>query len=493
MKKPNSKKSLEINAILNIIKHCCAIIFPLISFPYISRKLGSEGYGVYSFSWSLVSYFVMFAGLGIQTYAVREGARIRDNKQKLERFTSEVFTINILSSLVALVILFGISFINPKLNRYILYIAIESLAIVLALFGRDWINSIYEDYLYITLRYITIQFIALVAMFLFVKNSNHVWIYCLLAILASFGGNIPNIIYTHRYAKLKATWDMHINRHIVPLLTLFANTIAMLVFVNSDIIMLGFYYNDEIVGVYSLSSKVYSMIKQMLNAVVIVALPRVTSVIDKNGGEYDKLLRTIFNYLTIILLPVSIGLFMISDSVILLVGGQEYISGDLAMKVLSVSVIFAMVGSFMMNCVLIANRKDTKCFTSTLIAAMSNIVLNLILLRKIGIVGAAITTLIAELINAALMTYYSMQIVKEKIIDLKNLFQCVLGSVGVFVVCYVVNKTIVNFIFRATVAIFGSGIVYFAFMLSIKNQYFIGFLKPITKRISNIARRKNRV
>lgn len=490
MKRLEAKKSLEINAILNITKQCCAILFPLITFPYISRKLGSEGYGVYSFSWSFVSYFVMLAALGLHTYSVREGARIRNNRAELESFAAEVFTINTISSLVALFLLFSIALINPKINKYLLFVSIESLAIILSLIGRDWINSVYEDYLYITVRYIIIQFVALSAMFVFVKTSKDVWIYCVLAILASFGGNIPNIFYTRRYAKLKLTRNMHFKKHIVPLLTLFANTIAMMVFVNSDIIMLGFFYNDEVVGVYSLSSKVYSMIKQMLNAIVIVALPRVTSVIERDEDEYRSLLRKIFNYLTIILIPVSVGLLMMSDSVIMLAGGKQYIAGNPAMKVLSISIIFAMIGSFMMNCVLIANRKDTKCFTSTLIAALTNIVLNLILLRRIGIVGAAITTLIAEIVNAVLMTYYSKQIVKEKIIDFKNLLQCSIGSVGVLIVCYIVNMTIDNFIIRAIVAICVSAVVYFGFMIAVKNQYFIGFLKPITGKVSNIARRK---
>lgn len=483
MKLEESKKSLEINAVLNVIKQCCAIIFPLITFPYISRKLGSEGYGEYSFSWSVVSYFVMLAALGIQTYSVREGARIRDNKTELNKFASEVFTINTISATVSLLLLFSIALVNTTINKYLLLISIQSIAIVLSLFGRDWLNSVYEDYLYITVRYIVVQFIALIAMFLFVKNSQDVWVYCVLAVLASFGGSIPNIFYTRRYAKLRLTRNMQFKKHIVPLLTLFANTIAMMVFVNSDIVMLGFFFNDEIVGVYSLSSKVYSMIKQMLNAIVIVALPRVTSVIERDDKEYHTLLRKIFNYLTIILIPVSIGLFMISDSVILLAGGRQYISGNSAMKVLSISIVFAMVGSFMMNCVLIANRKDKKCFTSTLIAAVSNIVLNLILLRKIGIIGAAITTLVAELINASIMTYYSKQVVKDRIIDIRNLVQCVVGSIGVVVVCIFANLYIRNTIFKALIAISVSVIVYSVFMVLVKNVYFKEFLRPLLNRL----------
>ncbi len=483
MKETADKKGFEINAVLNIIKHCCAIVFPLITFPYISRKLGSEGYGAYSFSWSFVSYFVMIAALGVQTYSVREGARIRDDKTKLDKFSSEIFTINVISSALALALLFSFTLGIGTIRQYILYISIESLAIILSLFGRDWLNTIYEDYLYITLRYIAIQLIALVAMFFFVKNDKDVWIYCVLAVLASFGGNIPNIFYTRRYAKFRITRNMQFKKHIVPLLTLFANTIAMMIFVNSDIIMLGFYYNNEIVGIYSLSSKVYSMIKQILNAIVIVALPRVTSVIERDSTQYHFLLKRIFNYLALMLIPVSVGLFMISDTVILLAGGSQYISGNPAMKVLSISIIFAMIGSFMMNCVLIANRKDKKCFTSTLIAAISNIVLNLILLRKIGIIGAAITTLAAELINASIMTYYSKQVVKERIIDIRNLIECIVGSIGVVAVCFLANSYISNTIIKTIVAISASVTVYAVFMVLVKNVYFKEFLRPLLNKL----------
>ena len=482
MSRTEEKKSLEINAMLNIIKHCCAIIFPLITFPYVARKLGSEGYGAYNFSWSFVSYFIMIAALGIQTYSVREGARIRDNKCELEKFSTEIFTINCISSFVAIVLLFSITMISPKLNRYILFISIESFSMVLGLLGRDWLNTIHEDYLFITVRYVIIQILALIGMFVFIHNSEDVWIYCILVIFASYGGNIPNFFYTKRYAKLKMTRNIQSKKHIIPLLTLFANTVAMMVFVNSDVIMLGFFYDDTTVGVYSLASKVYSIIKQMLNAIVIVALPKVTSVIDRSKQEYNDLLKKVFNYLVMLMVPVSAGIFMLSDSVIILAGDREYLSGDSSMKVLAMSLFFAMTASFLMNCILIANRKDIRCFVSTLIAAVTNVVLNLILLRRIGIVGAAITTLIAELVNALIMLYYSKQIVHERIIDIRNLIESIFGSTGIVVCCYLSNIFVSNVILKSLIAISTSISFYSAFMLIVKNKYFRGLLKPILRR-----------
>ena len=92
------QKSLGVNALLNGIKQCCSIIFPLITFPYISRVLGSDGYGKYSFSSSVTSYFILLAALGIYTYAIREGAKIRDNQKSINQFCSQVFSINVCSS-----------------------------------------------------------------------------------------------------------------------------------------------------------------------------------------------------------------------------------------------------------------------------------------------------------------------------------------------------------------------------------------------------------
>ena len=87
------KKSLKLNMVLNAIKSIFGVIFPLISFPYVSRILGEERLGQYSFALSVVSYFILFARLGIETYAMREGAALRDRHACLEKLTSEMFSV----------------------------------------------------------------------------------------------------------------------------------------------------------------------------------------------------------------------------------------------------------------------------------------------------------------------------------------------------------------------------------------------------------------
>ena len=141
------KNSLKVNATLNIIKQVCAIIFPLITFPYVSRTLGVDMYGKINFSNSIVSYITLIAGLGVSSYAIREGARIRDDKVKFERFSNEVFSINIVSTIFSYIVLFFLILLWNKLDSYKSLILILSINVLLTTLGTDWINTVYEDFL----------------------------------------------------------------------------------------------------------------------------------------------------------------------------------------------------------------------------------------------------------------------------------------------------------------------------------------------------------
>ena len=154
-------KSLGINAVLNGIRSVLNLLFPLITFPYISRVLSISGMGIYNFSGTYVNYFILIAGLGISTYAIREGAKYRDNLEKIEKFSDQIFSINIISTLVAYILLAISLIIFKNLNNYISCILIFSIQILFTTIGVEWIYVIYEDYTYITIRSILFKIISL--------------------------------------------------------------------------------------------------------------------------------------------------------------------------------------------------------------------------------------------------------------------------------------------------------------------------------------------
>ena len=145
-------KSLKLNAFLNTVRNVLNMIFPLITFPYVSRVLGANGLGIYNFSNSVISYFLLLAGLGISTYAVREGAKYRKSKENISFFASQIFSINVFSTIFSYIILFISLVIFPKLHMYAVCILIFSLQIAFTTIGTEWIYTIFEDYTYITVR-----------------------------------------------------------------------------------------------------------------------------------------------------------------------------------------------------------------------------------------------------------------------------------------------------------------------------------------------------
>ena len=475
------QKSLKVNAVLNGIKQSCSILFPLITFPYISRVLGSDGYGKYSFSFSITYYFILLAALGISTYAIREGAKIRDDQEKISGFCSEVFSINVLSLLFSYALLISLILANTKVRSYAPYILIQSSAMIMATIGTDWINSIYEDYLYITVRYIVVQLLALIAMFVFVRTPDDLWKYCIIATLATNGGNLINIFYVRKRVHLKFLFHMNIRKHIAPLLILFVNALAISVYVNSDVTMLGFFADDKTVGIYSFSSKIYNILKQLVNAIIVVSIPRISYVLENKPDQYKLYIQNIFNFLNMFLFPVAIGMLVMSREIIYIAGGAQYLDGTLSLQILSVATIFAIYASLFTNCVLIVSRQEKKCLQATIISAVINVGLNIILIPIMGMNGAAITTVIAEIVNFALQARFAKKYYDYRELNIKPVLSSILGSALIFVICFITKKIITSYVLCFAVAFSGSIVVYGIVMLIFNKGQFLGTVKKVLK------------
>ncbi len=436
MKRSNKTPSLTKNAILNGIKTICSVVFPFLSFSYCSRILGAGNMGNYSFGNSIVAYLSLLAGLGIANYAIRDGSRIRDQKEKLSIFTNQIYTINVLSTIIAYLGLIIIVTINDKISAYSVLIYIQSIQIVLTTIGADWINSIYEDYLYLTIRYILIQIISFVSLILFVKGPNDIYIYAIITVLSTSGGNIVNYVYLKSkkiYPKLTKKLDF--KRHILPIVILFANNIASVIYLNSDITMIGFTQSSEQTGIYSAAAKIYSIAKTVINSIIIVTIPRFSYYISHNKyAEYRQKLSSIFQLLIIGAFPISTLLLVESPKILSIIAGNEYISGINILRILSLAIIPSVGACFYSYSVLIPNKKEKKFLYSTITAAVINIVLNAIFIPKFGIIAAAFTTLLAEVVVFAMTLFYANKTIRFKV-SILMILKSILGSVIIGALC----------------------------------------------------------
>ena len=481
-------KSVGKNAVLNFIKTFCTIAFSLITFPYVTRVLKAESLGKVNYADSIVQYFVLVAVLGTVTYATRECSSIRDDRMALQKTANEIFGLNIITFLVSLAA-FAIVMLFVDFSIYTLLILIYSTEVFFKAFSFEWINSVFEDFAYITIRTIIIQTITLVLTVILVKEPGDLYIYALIQ-TASIGIiTIANILYTRQYLKVRPriSWPVTFV-HLKNSLVFFANSLAITVYCNSDITMLGIFKNDLAVGFYSVSAKIYTVLKNLLAAVFVVCIPRLSNYFkQKRNEEAQEILDTITQTLLLITVPAACGMGMLSSEIITIVSGREYVPGAGALSILSSALVFAILGGVVNNCILIPIKQEKINLISTLTAAFSNFGLNFIMIPFLGIIGAAITTVIAEIV-AFLMKYLLSEKARQyfKIREyLRTIVHSCLGGISVVLIVFFVKHFLEKPVSIIFVSIIFSIAIYLFELIVFKNTTANRCLQKIKEKYIN--------
>lgn len=477
------QKSIGKNAILNMIKTLVSLLFPLITFPYISRILLVENLGRINYADSIVGYFSLIALLGVKTYATREGAQVRNNPQKFQKLFSEIFSITIITTVISYLLL-GVAVVSiNSLHSYAGVIAILSTSIVFTTIGAEWVCSVYEDYTYITIRSIVFQIVSLVLIFIMVHDTYDIYKYAVILVISSSGANIANCIYIRRYCKLKFTIHMNLKKHIKPIMILFASTLATSIYVSSDITILGAMQGDYYTGLYSTSTKIYSIVKNLFGAILVVAIPRFSVYYSQDKKiEYDDLLFKLSNILRILALPVAVGIFMLSPQIIALISGESYLDAIGSLRILSMAIPFVAASWLLSQCILIPMKYERYVLKVTVFAMILNIILNLLFVPYFNQNATAFTTLLAEFI---VMLLYALKIRGKVYIKnfTKQVFHSMIGCIGMAFWLGMTTKYIESIILCLLFSISGGCIIYFYILFLLEDKFVKASIQFVFKRL----------
>ena len=475
------KKSLSLNAILNAMRSVLNMLFPLITYPYITAVLSVEELGKYNFSLSIVNYFALIAGLGVSSYAIREGARIREDKRALADFANQMLEINLISMLAAYMLLFCVLGIATTLAPYKELILFLSVQMLFTTIGVEWIYSIFEEYQYITIRSILFKVASIILLFVLVRKEGDVFQYAGVVMFATTGSNILDAFFARKYFHFSFVGLKKLKKHIRPIMVLFASNIAAMVYVYSDTTMLGLMADDYTVGIYAVSSKVYSMMKSVLSAVLVVSIPRLANLYGANKlSEFKEIVQNITDTITLLLIPSVAGLILQSKNIILFISNEKYLQATSSLSILSIALVVCMYGWIFNQCVLLPAQKENVILEATIISAVANVVLNFILIRMWKENATAFTTLIAEGTMLGICGWKSQAICKIKVFN-KNLLTVCVGTAAVVGICYVIRM----FEFQSTVELLTSvvlsGIAYFTILIVLKNENVLKLMKKLLK------------
>ena len=463
-------KSIKLNMFLNYIRTMLSLLFPLITFPYASRILMPEGLGKVNFARSIIQYFVLLAMLGIKAYGVRECAKCRDDREKLSKLCFELFTINIIATIGAYIILFWAMLMIPTLSNYRMLLVVLSCTLLFNTIGMEWLYSGLEEYGYITLRSVFFQIISLVLLFAMVHTKEDYLKYAAISVISSAGSNICNLIHVRKFISFDISKKLELKKHIKPVFVFFAIALIIELYTVLDVTMLGFIKGNEQVGFYTVATKINKIILSLISAVCVALFPRLSYYMgNQKHDKFYELFYKSFSFVLFLTIPAAVGLNLLSEPIVYLFAGKNYDASVLPMKIMNPIIVIIGLGILLGSQFFVAIGKEKVTIIADSVGALINFSLNIFLIPQYGVLGAAIATLIAELFVTFTDLMFGM-----KYFSLSKAF----APVWQYLAASVIMGVVVRFVsglfqgdFVKVISGVGSGIViYFLILLLMKNE-----------------------
>lgn len=472
-------RSIKSNYMLNIIRLTSSLLIALFTMPYINRVLGPEYLGKIEYIISIVNYFILFSGLGIPLYGVKQISKVRDNREELSKVICELLFLLLATTLTAYTVLFSFLFLTSGLNDYKLLIIIMSSMILLTNIGLEWLYQGLEDQLYITVRTLIIRVISLVLIFLFVKSVDDYLLYGGIVVFSMVGGNVFNIFRAKRYIYLHhlKVSNLNIIRHVKPAFAMFIASISVSIYVQIDTFLLGYISGDLYVGYYSVANKLNRFAIIFVTTLGIVMLPRLSNLWINNRPEYYRLLNYSFIALMLFSVPTSVYILVFSESIINIIGGLKFNESILTMRILAPISFLVAIAYYSAFLVLYVRNKEIAYSVIVTLTAILSIILNIILIPKYNHNGAAISQLISEIFGCMLLVFtlkkYKMLKNSFNNVFSINFLKIILVNAVVSVLFYFILKVDVSFneLVKFTLYSLLYMILYILLLLSIKEKY----------------------
>ncbi len=399
--------SLTKNFIYNLLYNVSRVIFPLITAPYVARVLEPEGVGIYNFAMTYAGYFALVALLGVPTYGVREVARVREDKHKLNALVSQLMSIVTLSTLVVTIIyILTLTFIN-QLNKDFIYFVLAGFSLYLSPFQTNWFYQGIEEFDFITIRSIIVKVISIVCLFVFVRTRDDLIPYIIISVMGTVVADIWN--YVKMSSKgIKPRFTLKgLSPHVKPLFVLFASSVAISIYTVLDTLMLGFMREYNEVGYYSNAMNASKILLVVVTSLSVVSIPRFSSYIGKGLNEQaNKLANRSFAFVGLLAFPLSIGLGCVSPVFVPWFFGDQFMGSIVPLEILSLLNIAIGFSNILGVQILVGLGKDKLFLHCVLCGTISNFLLNCILIPLWGATGASIASVIAEFTVTVMMFYY---------------------------------------------------------------------------------------
>lgn len=467
-----AKKSITRNYIYNMVYQVLILILPLITTPYLSRVLGAEGVGIYSYTYAIVTYFILFGSLGIALYGQREIAYSQENPEKRKKIFIEIVIFRFITIAIATIFYYFL-FVNGK--EYQLYYKILILELIAAAFDISWFFQGLEEFKKTVTRNVLVRICSVTLVFILVKTEEDLAKFTLIYSLADLLGNLSLWLYLPKYLKGIKITHINIKQHLPHIVLLFIPQIANQVYKILDTTMIGWLVKDKAeTGYYEQGHKVIRLLLTIVNSLGVVMIPRMANAFANNDRkQINDYMRMSFNFTFFLSFPIMFGIVSISEAFVPVFFGEGYEKVTYLIYLLSPMVLLMGIANVIGTQYLLPTKRQKEYTFSVTIGIIVNFILNYILITLYQSIGAAIATVASQLVVDYLQYRHIKNDIKLSTLG-KLCYKYLLSAIIMFLICLGVKLTL-------NTNLITSAIYNFAENISLNKKYLFNIISIISQ------------
>ncbi len=480
-------RSIKVNYFLNLLRVLSAAMVVIFTMPYLARVLGAESIGKVEYVNAIITYFVLFSAIGIPMYGIREVARCRDKPRELYQLVAELYIILSVTTLISYTVLFGIVIQLDLFSDYRSLLIVMSAMILLSNIGAEWYFQGMEDQLFITIRYVTVRLAIFGLYFMLIKSPDDYVLYALLLVILNFGANIINfVILFMKLIRNRIQYrELNLRRHLRPVATIFMATVAVNIYLQLDVFLIGFLSGDENVGYYAVASKLIRYVISFITILGAVLLPRLSYLYHNDKALYEGYLVKSFNIIMLFAIPFSVYFFVFADAVIRIMAGSGFSASVLTMRLLSPLCIVVCLAYYMGFLILYPQSREKVYTRAVIIAAVVSLMINYFAISRYQQNGAAAVSVIAELLAVAVMYVACRRNGLLPAVWDRNLKKIIVVSISVFALSFAASYGELYSIWALAGVSVVFFVIYFGLLTLVREKNTLSVYSFIKSKIGN--------
>ena len=480
-----SKKSIAKNYVYNLIYQILILVLPLITTPYTARVLGAEKIGIYSYTYSILSYFILFGALGVALYGQREIAYVGNDKAKSKKTFWEIVLCRFVTMMVAIVIYY---IFYMRKGEYAVYYRIWLLELFATIFDISWFFQGLEDFKKTVVRNVIVRLASVTLIFVLVKTPADLIKYITIYAIADLVGNLSLWLYLPKYFKGVKVKNIKVFSHLPAIILLFIPQIANQIYNLLDKTMIGKMILDKSeVGYYEQGQKVIRVLLTIVTSLGIVMIPRMASTFA--SGDKEKIreyMEKSFKFVFFLAFPIMFGIMSVSESFVPIFFGEGYDKVSILINVISPTILLTGLANVMGTQYLLPTKRQKEYTISILGGLIVNFILNYILIKLCNSIGASIATVVSQLVVVAIEFYMIRKDINIKKV-IKSSYIYLLASGIMLAICLCLRWAFGASLKVMVIQIVIGGAVYVGMLYLLKDEY----LKMFINKAKNMLLRKN--